>query len=61
MTDGDQNKLGEVLRTAREARDVDLARKAGGKVIGISFLIELGFLNGRSKLTGEPVYSVLQY
>ncbi len=26
MTDGDQNKLGEVLRTAREARDVDLAR-----------------------------------
>jgi hypothetical protein len=26
VTDGDQNKLGEVLRTAREARDVDLAR-----------------------------------
>ncbi len=26
MTDGDQNKLGEVLRTAREAREVDLAR-----------------------------------
>ena len=26
MTDGDQNKLGEVLRTAREAKDVDLAR-----------------------------------
>ena len=40
---------------------IDLARKAGGKVIGVAFLIELGFLNGRSKLPGENVYSVLNY
>ena len=35
--------------------------KAGGKIIGARFLIELDFLNGRSKLAGEPVYSVLRY
>ena len=45
--------------TARAA--LDLVRKAGGKVIGAAFLIELNFLNGRAKLAGEPVYSVLQY
>ena len=52
----------DVLATGGTAKaTIDLARKAGGKVIGISFLIELDFLNGRSKLAGEPVYSVLRY
>ena len=52
----------DVLATGGTAKaTVDLARKAGGKVIGIAFLIELGFLNGRSKLPGENVYSVLNY
>ena len=52
----------DVLATGGTAKaTVDLARQAGGKIIGISFLIELGFLNGRSKLPGEPVYSVLRY
>jgi len=31
------------------------------QVIGAAFLIELDFLKGRDKLTGEPVYSVLRY
>ena len=52
----------DVLATGGTAKaTVDLARKAGGKIIGVSFLIELDFLNGRSKLAGEPVYSVLRY
>jgi adenine phosphoribosyltransferase len=52
----------DVLATGGTARAaVDLVRKAGGKIIGVSFLIELDFLNGRSKLPGEPVYSVLRY
>jgi adenine phosphoribosyltransferase len=38
-----------------------LVRKAGGQLHGLAFLIELLFLNGKTKLTGENVYSVLQY
>lgn len=39
-----------------------LAEKSGGQVVGFSFLVELGFLNGRAKLPeGIPVHSVLAY
>ncbi len=52
----------DVLATGGTAKaTLNLARKSGGQVVGVAFLIELGFLNGRSKLPGENVYSVLTY
>jgi adenine phosphoribosyltransferase len=38
-----------------------LVEKIGGKVIQISFLIELAFLNGREKLRGYKVDSLITY
>jgi len=38
-----------------------LVRQLGGELLGLAFLIELTFLDGKSKLTGENVFSVLQY
>jgi adenine phosphoribosyltransferase len=52
----------DVLATGgTAAAAVQLVRKAGGQLHGLAFLIELLVLNGKSKLTGENVYSVLQY
>jgi adenine phosphoribosyltransferase len=38
-----------------------MVRKLGGDLVALAFLIELQFLNGRSKLADEKVFSVLQY
>lgn len=38
-----------------------LVEKLGGVVAGVAFVIELTFLNGREKLGGYNVYSVLKY
>jgi adenine phosphoribosyltransferase len=38
-----------------------MVRKAGGTVAGIAFVVELTFLNGRKKLEGSDVFSLLQY
>ncbi|KAB2638350.1 MAG: adenine phosphoribosyltransferase [Verrucomicrobia bacterium] len=38
-----------------------LLDELGAKVLGISVLIELSFLNGRSKLSPYPVHSILTY
>ena len=40
---------------------VRLIEQLGGKVAGIVFLIELGFLNGRAKLSGHDVKSLITY
>ena len=38
-----------------------LIRKIGGELLEVSFLIELSFLNGREKLPGVPVRSIVRY
>lgn len=38
-----------------------LIEKAGGKVAGCAFLMELGFLGGREKLKPHDVFSLLTY
>ena len=52
----------DVLATGGTARaTVDLVKGRGGEVCGVAFLVELAFLNGRSKLAGEDVFTALQY
>ena len=52
----------DVLATGGTAKAAaGLVRRIGADLVGLSFLIELNFLNGRDKLAGEEVYSVLQY
>jgi adenine phosphoribosyltransferase len=43
------------------AATVELVRKLGGVVVGASFAVELTFLNGRAKLPGIDVFSMIQY
>lgn len=43
------------------AAAVKLLQRLGAEIVGISFLIELGFLNGRSRLGNLPVESVIRY
>ena len=38
-----------------------LVESLGGKVAGLGFLIELGFLKGREKLCGYDLHAVLKY
>jgi adenine phosphoribosyltransferase len=52
----------DVLATGgTAAATTRLVKQLGGQLQGLAFLIELTFLNGKSKLIGENVYSVLQY
>ena len=52
----------DVIATGGTAKaTAALVRKLGGEVVGLAFLIELLALNGRSKLAGENIYTVLQY
>ena len=52
----------DLLATGGTARaTVDLVKQLGGSVEGITFLIELVALGGRSRLAGEKVTALLQY
>jgi adenine phosphoribosyltransferase len=52
----------DVLATGGTARaTADLVERIGGKVVGIACLIELGFLEGRSKLDGYDLFTLITY
>ena len=52
----------DVLATGgTAAAAIALIEALGGKLIGSAFLIELEFLNGRKKLAGQTIHSVLTY
>ena len=52
----------DVLATGGTAAAVaQLVEKLGGTVAGLAFVIELDFLNGRSKLNGRTIHSLLHY
>jgi len=40
---------------------VSLVRQLGGEIAGAAFAVELNFLNGRAKLAGVDVFSLLKY
>ncbi len=43
------------------AAAAELVKKVGGRILEISFLIELSFLKGREKLKGYPLRSLVVY
>lgn len=38
----------------------ELVKSLGGNIVGVAFLIELTFLNGREKFSGMPIHSVIR-
>jgi adenine phosphoribosyltransferase len=54
--------IDDVLATGGTAKATcDLVEKVGGEVIECAFVIELCFLNGREKLKGHEIFSLIQY
>lgn len=52
----------DLLATGGTAKAVvDLVNRLGGTVAGLAFVVELGFLQGRERLAGQKVSSVLHY
>lgn len=52
----------DILATGGTAEAcVDLVERLGGEVIGMSFFIELLFLNAREKFAKYPIHSLIQY
>ena len=39
----------------------ELVRKLGGELVECAFVVELGFLNGREKIKGVPIHSMITY
>jgi len=43
------------------AAAIELVRRSGGEIVGAAFAVELNFLQGRKKLPGVDVFSLLKY
>lgn len=43
------------------AASVDLVKHLGGEIVGLAFVIELTFLDGRANLGEYPILSLVQY
>lgn len=51
----------DLLATGGTARALcDLVERAGGEVVACAFLLELAFLDGRTRLDGYPVHALLR-
>ena len=54
--------IDDVLATGGTAKAVsNLVTQSGGSLVGLGFLIELDFLNGRRHLAGHDIFSLLHY
>jgi adenine phosphoribosyltransferase len=52
----------DLLATGGTAKaKTDLVEQLGGEVVGLAFVIELEFLNGRDKLDGYDIFSLIRY
>jgi adenine phosphoribosyltransferase len=52
----------DLLATGGTARaKCDLVEKLGGEVVGLTFIVELAFLNGRDKLKDYDVLSLIKF
>jgi adenine phosphoribosyltransferase len=52
----------DVLATGGTVKAIlDLVEQLGGEVVGVAFVIELGFLNGRERLAGYDTTSLITY
>jgi adenine phosphoribosyltransferase len=52
----------DLLATGGTARaKCDLVEKLGGEVVGVTFIVELSFLNGREKLKEYDLLSLIQF
>jgi adenine phosphoribosyltransferase len=52
----------DVLATGGTAKaKCELVEQLGGEVVGVLFIISLDFLNGRERLHGYDVHSLISY